>query len=217
MADDEAREAARERSEEAQAKAETAGRWPANVINDGSKEVLVGFPDVGISSGGLTPGVGAKEGARVWRFGSEISATAGGFGDSGSAARFFYCAKSSPEDRDAGCEGMKGAKAGFAEGTGLSKNGDGTKRNSALKFRNDHPTVKPTSLMRYLCRLVTPPGVVVLDPFMGSGSTGKAAVLEGFRFRFIGIDIDEHYVEIARARIEHASRQGLLNFEEAEG
>jgi site-specific DNA-methyltransferase (adenine-specific) len=69
---------------------------------------------------------------------------------------------------------------------------------------NSHPTVKPTDLMRYLCRLVTPPGGVVLDPFMGSGSTGKAAMLEGFQF--IGIERDPEYMEIARARI-HAALQ----------
>lgn len=67
---------------------------------------------------------------------------------------------------------------------------------------NGHPTVKPTELMRYLCRLVTPPGGVVLDPFMGSGSTGKAAILEGFRF--IGCERESEYLEIARARIAHA-------------
>ncbi|MEJ1938551.1 site-specific DNA-methyltransferase, partial [Nostoc sp. NIES-2111] len=71
---------------------------------------------------------------------------------------------------------------------------------------NFHPTVKPTELMRYLCRLVTPPGGVVLDPFMGSGSTGKAAVLEGFRF--IGCELDERYLAIARARIAFAERVG---------
>ena len=69
--------------------------------------------------------------------------------------------------------------------------------------RNTHPTVKPTDLMRYLCRRVTPPGGVVLDPFMGSGSTGKAAVLEGFRF--VGIEREAEYVEIARARIAGAT------------
>jgi len=65
--------------------------------------------------------------------------------------------------------------------------------------KNNHPTVKPADLMRYLCRLVTPPGGTVLDPFMGSGSTGKAAMLEGFRF--IGIEMDEDYMDIAEARI----------------
>ena len=74
--------------------------------------------------------------------------------------------------------------------------------------RNIHSTVKPTALMRYLVRLVTPPGGVVLDPFMGSGSTGKAAALEGFDF--IGIELDAEYLEIARRRIEHAQMQPPL-------
>lgn len=107
----------------------TSGRWPANLIHDGSAEVD---------------------------------------GSLGSASRFFYCAKTSRKDRGEG---------------------------------NNHPTVKPTDLMAYLCRLVTPPGGVVLDPFMGSGSTGKAAVREGFRF--IGIEMDAEYLAIAEARIAH--------------
>jgi site-specific DNA-methyltransferase (adenine-specific) len=73
---------------------------------------------------------------------------------------------------------------------------------------NNHPTVKPTDLMRYLCRLITPPGGIVLDPFMGSGSTGKAAIVQGFRF--IGIEREEEYLEIAQARIEAATTQGVL-------
>ena len=76
--------------------------------------------------------------------------------------------------------------------------------------RNTHPTVKPTDLMRYLCRLVTPPGGVVLDPFMGSGSTGKAAMMEGFRF--IGIELNPEYIEIARARIAQAARESVTMF-----
>ena len=75
---------------------------------------------------------------------------------------------------------------------------------------NDHPTVKPTDLMRWLCRLVTPPGGLILDPFMGSGSTGVAAVEEGFRF--VGIDIEQHHVDIAERRLKHAARQpGLFD------
>ena len=73
---------------------------------------------------------------------------------------------------------------------------------------NDHPTVKPTDLMRWLCRLVTPPGGLILDPFMGSGSTGVAAVAEGFRF--VGIDIERHHVDIAERRLKHAARQPAL-------
>ena len=74
----------------------------------------------------------------------------------------------------------------------------------AKLVETSHPTVKPTDLMRYLCRLVTPPGGLVLDPFAGSGSTGRGAVLEGFRF--VGIELDPEYVEIARARIAAATR-----------
>ena len=116
------------------AKAEALGRWPANLIHDGSEEVT------------------------------------GLFGD---PARFFYCAKASKSDRGA---------------------------------ENNHPTVKPTDLMRYLCRLVTPPGGLVLDPFMGSGSTGRGAIAEGFRFT--GIELDPDYARIAEARIR-AMQPGL--------
>jgi DNA modification methylase len=112
------------------------------------------------------------------------------------AARFFYCPKSSKADRDEGCEGL-GSRFAPTMGNGIG--GKEHDPDTATPKRNHHPTVKPTALMRYLCRLVTPPGGIVLDPFTGSGSTGKAAILEGFRF--IGIEREAEYVEIARARI----------------
>jgi site-specific DNA-methyltransferase (adenine-specific) len=147
------------------------GRWPANLIHDGSEEVVGLFPLTAShdtrDSGGLRDN--AKKGDVDFKRGSEGSLPLGR-ADSGSAARFFYCAKASKADRGEG---------------------------------NTHPTVKPTDLMRYLCRLVTPPGGIVLDPFMGSGSTGKAAILEGFQF--IGIERDAEYLAIAEARISHAS------------
>jgi site-specific DNA-methyltransferase (adenine-specific) len=146
------------------------GRWPANVIHDGSDEVLAAFPPA--------PGQIAK------------AATGG----NGSAARFFYCAKASRADRNDGCEHMPKKPLQW-----WSFHGDETDKAA----NNHHPTVKPTALMRYLCRLVTPAGGTILDPFMGSGSTGKAAVLEGFKF--IGIDREAEYVEIAKARIEKAA------------
>lgn len=153
----------------------TKGRWPANVIHDGSEEVISLFPD-SAGSGGSVPNVkttgygdGIGKGSSEY-FGGERKKVDCG---TGSAARFFYSSRASKKDRNEGLpEGME----------------------------NTHSTVKPTDLMRYLCRLVTPPGGTVLDPFMGSGSTGKAAVLEGFNF--VGIDLDPSYVEIARARIE---------------
>ena len=145
------------------------GRWPANLIHDGSDEVV-----------GLT----------------------------GDAARFFYCAKASKRDRDEGLDGFAIKKAAglpmrSAGGDRGGEGMDGTKTDRLTTRANNHPTVKPTDLMRYLCRLVTPPGGVVLDPFMGSGSTGKAALLEGFQF--IGIEREAEYLEIAKARIEAAN------------
>lgn len=135
-----------------EARLQDSGRWPANLIHDGS--------------------VSGKEPSKTGTancYGKYERVPFVSHNDTGSAARFFYCAKTSKADRGEG---------------------------------NNHPTVKPTDLMRYLCRLVTPPGGLVLDPFTGSGSTGKAAKLEGFRF--IGFELSEEYVAIARARIDEA-------------
>jgi site-specific DNA-methyltransferase (adenine-specific) len=118
----------------------------------------------------------------------------------GESARFFYCAKASKKDRDEGCESFQPRLAGVMNMR--SDNHAQATGNIFAPKSNHHPTVKPTDLMRYLCRLVTPPGGTVLDPFMGSGSTGKGATLEGFNF--IGIEQNAEYVEIAKARIKHA-------------
>lgn len=120
-------------------------------------------------------------------------------------AKYFYCAKASKKDRDEGLENLSITSAGEMtdreEGSdGLNSPRAGAGRTTGA--RNIHPTVKPTELMRYLCRLVTPPNGSILDPFSGSGSTGKAAVLEGFNFT--GFEMDETYCEIANKRIEHA-------------
>jgi site-specific DNA-methyltransferase (adenine-specific) len=127
----------------------------------------------------------------------------------GASARFFYCAKASKADRDEGCEKLQERSAGECvdrvEGSaGMESPRAGAGRTSGS--RNHHPTVKPTDLMRYLCRLVTPPSGIVLDPFMGSGSTGKAAMMEGFAF--VGIEREAEYIDIAKARIQSAV--GLL-------
>ena len=144
------------------------GRFPANVMHDGSDLVQEIFPKTGKSSGGRSYQNTNQMYSGGWA--DEMgNKTDPGFGDEGTAARYFYCPKASKKDRDEG---------------------------------NNHPTVKPTELMRYLCRLVTPKGGIVLDPFMGSGSTGKAAILEGFHF--VGIELDPDYFEIACARIEKA-------------
>lgn len=173
------------------------GRWPANLIHDGSQMVLDLFPETGKSTGG------GKNNAD--KFGGGYAPTGDetiGYGDTGSAARFFYCAKTAKKDRDEGLGKFEKKASGMVSNT----NGQHmTRRDEGYEVQpraNNHPTVKPTDLMRYLCRLVTQPGGTVLDPFMGSGSTGKAAMLEGFDF--IGVERDTAYFEIAKGRIEAA-------------
>jgi site-specific DNA-methyltransferase (adenine-specific) len=116
-------------------------------------------------------------------------------GEKGSASRFKYCAKTSKKDRN---EGLDDPGPQFKHGDTLRK------IENKAGAGNHHPTVKPTKLMRYLCRLVTPPGGTVLDPFMGSGSTGKAAMKEGFNFVGIDNDTEHGYFDIAIARVRSA-------------
>jgi DNA modification methylase len=177
------------------------GRWPANVIHDGSDEVLESFPEVKGAIGMTQHGSGTN--AVYGKFG-RTSKSVGGEGtrDSGSAARFFYAAKASKHDREEGLESVERAQVG----DGPAVAADNAYQRGATLRSNTHPTVKPTDLMRYLCRLVTPSGGMVLDPFMGSGSTGKAAVLEGFQFT--GIERELEYWCIAYSRIDKASNGG---------
>jgi site-specific DNA-methyltransferase (adenine-specific) len=182
---------------------EASGRFPANFIHDGSEEVLALFPETGpAKASDRGPGKGKTGCFGV--FGGDPGVR-GHDDDGGSAARFFYCAKASRDDRDEGCGAFEevekrtrnsyGDQSEYDCPDGANRKGD---KGTSLA-RNPHPTVKPTDLMRYLCRLITPPKGIVLDPFMGSGSTGKAAMAEGFRF--IGIEREAEYIEIARARI----------------
>lgn len=170
------------------------GRWPANLILDGSDEVVALFPE---SNSSATPrNRKPKEDREHWRMGGGQYNDSTEYGDTGSAARFFYCAKASKADRDEGLDGLAERKAGSLN----MRTDSHSERNgmTTAPRRNTHPTVKPTALMRYLCRLVTPPGGVVLDPYTGSGSTAKAAALEGFRFT--GFEIDPDYHAIAERR-----------------
>ena len=148
------------------------GRWLANFIHDGSEEVLRLFPETKSTphtpTNGGTGGVGQSTN---FQRGSETSP----YRDSGSAARFFYCAKASRKERGEG---------------------------------NNHPTVKPLALMQYIVRLITPPNGIVLDPFAGSGSTLIAAIREGFKY--IGIELNEEYIEIAEKRLQ--SEQPLFEY-----
>ncbi len=191
------------------------GRYPANFIHDGSDEVVNSFPETKATGSGKVSGF-RKGGDSENSVGiSGVKSAADGFSDSGSAARFFYCAKTSKTDRNEGLDeferkakvfnGQSDKPAGNAKGSVEDKF-------STQPSANNHPTVKPTELMRYLVRLITPPQGIVLDPFMGSGSTGKACAYEGFDF--IGIDQSAEYVEIARARIEFASLQEEIKADE---
>lgn len=127
--------------------------------------------------------------------------------------RFFYCAKASKSDRDEGLEQLLAKKiVTFQTGNGASGNASSLSANRNTEYRNIHPTVKPTELMKYLVRLVTPKNGVVLDPFMGSGSTGKACGFEGFRF--VGIEMSKEYFEIAKVRIDHAYKQKTATLED---
>ena len=148
---------------------ERTGRWPANLIHDGSDEVVGLFPQTGNGNNKGVYSYAGKEydNKNTSMFNGDEPQAPSNFNDSGSAARFFYCAKTSKRERGEG---------------------------------NTHPTVKPIALMRYLCRLVTPTGGTVLDPFMGSGSTGIAAGAEGFNF--VGIELDPEYFAIAERRIK---------------
>ena len=181
---------------------EHQGRFPANFIHDGSDEVLELFPNT--KSGKMNQHI---EGGNFNVFGKQYPRDVETIGDSGSASRFFYCAKANKKDRNEGLDGFENRSAGEVTdrkdgSAGLQNPRAGAGRTTGNQ--NFHPTVKPTDLMRYLCRLVTPPNGTVLDPFTGSGSTGKAATLEGFNF--IGIEQSAEYVEIANARIEHAQQ-----------
>lgn len=150
------------------------GRWPANLILSDDDCVVAGFPVLKGAGRARSPDEGTHAGADNSVYSQGLGGPAPRFCDTGSSARFFYSAKVSKSERNAGLpEGMA----------------------------NTHPTLKPLSLMAYLARLVTPPGGTVLDPFMGSGSTGVACLREGFHF--IGCELDPEYIEIARARIQH--------------
>lgn len=181
------------------------GRFPANLILDEEAGKLLDEQS-GISKS--TGGSGEKSkgalGNSVYgKYKNEtLASNAGGLGDIGGASRFFYCAKASKADRDEGCEGLPERDGGhYAQDEWSMQNMGNTPDAKREPRRNHHPTVKPVDLMLYLIRLVTPKGGTTLDPFMGSGSTGKAAVRGGFGF--IGIEREGEYFDIAEARIEY--------------
>jgi site-specific DNA-methyltransferase (adenine-specific) len=184
---------------------EGQGRWPANVILD---EYSAGLLDE--QSGHTRDGVAMKgnsAGNNIFSENSKPTAPNHGYGGQGGASRFFYCAKASKRDRNEGLDGLEAIPAGAMAGNlvdGQRKGGDGSDIKTPTR-QNFHPTVKPTTLMRYLIKLVTPAGGTVLDPFTGSGSTGKAALLDGYDF--VGVELTEEYLPIIEGRLRWANEQ----------
>ena len=196
------------------------GRFPSNFIHDGSEEVLELFPS---DKGAFAPVKSGQKG-----FGGVIYGKYNQAGDDGktfyndglgSAARFFYCAKASKSERNEGCDNIR-SKEYFINRTPFERCRKCNKRKGFVGYegcvceqpdfypeemksntsKNNHPTVKPLKLMQYLVRLVTPKNGIVLDSFMGSGTTGMAAKSQGFRY--IGFDMTKEYCEIAEVRIK---------------
>jgi site-specific DNA-methyltransferase (adenine-specific) len=190
-----------------------SGRFPANLVHDGSDEVLAGFPVTGAAKASMRGLQHSGRHGGMADLGGNIADGTDyvrGHDDlGGSAARFFYCAKASRGEREAGLWWDFEQKARPTMGSGIGGQPDQTRQNN----RNIHPTIKPIALMRWLVRLVTPPRGLVLDPFTGSGTTGCAAVLEGMAF--VGAELSAEYAEIARARIAHHAAQGVLELEDS--
>lgn len=180
---------------------EGGGRFPANLIWDGSDEVKDLFPDSNVA-GGSQPKV------KVTGYGSNIGNGKSEYdGDgripmdsgSGSASRFFFCAKPSPKERNFGL----GDEFEVKRPDERTSTGMGTVEVKGVQpQKNFHPTIKPVTLMCYLSKLITPKGGIVLDPFMGSGTTGISCVINGFDF--IGMEREKEYFDIAKTRIQYS-------------
>ncbi len=191
------------------------GRFPANVITDGSDEVAKGMPNT-ISNYNEN----GKHETEIHRVNNDILTYGykqridSGFNDSGSAMRYFYCAKASAKDRDEGCDNLEDGLLRRVRPDKDDNNPTGLNKESRFApvvRKNIHTTVKPVELMQYLVRLVAPKGATILDCFMGSGSTGKAVMFENrernANYKFIGIEMTEEYLPIANARIDYAKNK----------
>lgn len=184
------------------------GRFPSNTIltydETDFDEVCGRFP---ITNGGKRHNTAIRKSDKNSGYGFDVN-TRNEFNDSGSAARYFYCAKASKKDRDEGLDTFNQGKVNDGRNTPID---NAFQRGETLR-KNIHPTVKPTDLMQYLVRLVTPNGGTILDPFNGSGSTGKAVMYENKErnknYKYIGIELTEDYLPIAKARIEYVITEG---------
>lgn len=182
-------------------KGDTLGRWPANIMHDGSDEAVGDLPSTGVSAGGSS----GFRGNKVYgEFGAGSGYVAGldpGYGDEGSAARYFYCVKATIAEKEAGLEHRPPKRTS----DGRTKINDSPRNRDRKQRLNPHPTVKPVDLLRWAIRLVMPPAkkAILLDPFVGSGSTLVAAELEGVHA--VGIDLDPDYCSIASDRARCAA------------
>lgn len=205
------------------------GRFPANVIltydDTDFDEVCGGMPNTKSTyneNGHHEENIHREnQGTLSYGYKQRIDS---GFNDEGSAARYFYCAKASAKDREEGCEKLADgllrrmrADADDNNPTGLNKEG----RFAPVVRKNTHPTVKPTELMQYLVRLVTPKGGTVLDPFNGSGSTGKAVMFENkernANYKYVGIELTPEYLPITKARIEYVINNDFIFYKDENG
>ena len=175
------------------------GRWPSNVMHDGSEQIQEIFPETS-----STEVSRQRTHKGIWTAGelADTEQFMPAYGDQGNASRYFYCAKTSKDERNSG---LHGRHQGQYSSDGRAKEIENAYQRNKSVSANTHPTVKPVELMRYLVRLVTPKGGVILDPFMGSGSTGMGAREEDFSF--IGIEKEREYYEIAKARIKNVKPQ----------
>jgi site-specific DNA-methyltransferase (adenine-specific) len=207
------------------------GRWPANIILDPYTAELLDEQSGQSVSRPVAPGIRTgnflpsdeRSLKSAGIYGAGAKSLGSNHNDSGGASRFFYVAKASKKDRNEGLEELEGQEIG-AKGNGLARTCatcsasvldgcDCPDRTFVNPTRaNFHPTVKPTSLMEYLIKLVTPEGGTVLDPFTGSGSTGKAALLNGYQF--IGIELTDEYLPIIEGRLKWANEQASQKEEE---
>lgn len=192
-------------------RSEITGRWPANlVLDEESASMLDEQSGFGRSKAHYRGEDLDTSGYGTWQLVKRTKGGVRGHTDSGGASRFFYVAKTSTKEREAGLESLENkyiakgnqAQAELKRGnTDFSREVDTAGQNKIFARKNHHPTVKPIALMSYLCKMVTPPGGTILDPFTGSGTTGIAATCDGFNF--IGIEQNPDYSEIAKKRIEH--------------
>ena len=197
------------------ADADPRGRFPSNVMHDGSDVVKDIFPNTKSSNVSRERKAGTEFGqSSGWNKHNNVdSGLMPAYGDEGSASRYFYCAKTSKAERNQGLDNFpikqtQGGGGGIGNYKDDVNSASGKFGSEKAPSKNTHPTVKPIKLMKYLCRLITPKGGTVLDPFMGSGSTGMAAKEENFEF--VGIEKEEQYFNIASARIESVDTKSTL-------